>query len=191
MKSACGGCVSTLRFTALFSFAALVALLGGCSEHHVAPTNACGLLTKADVEKVLGVTVNDPIVEAARPMSISEGQVVQTLAACTYTLDSAPDKPARVAIHSNAFRYRQMMDAYWQFSCFSGAEFAQAKPVPGLGDEAWQGTALKLRKGNVELLIEVDDLPPNPPTQPINRTLPTRLYPDLQVELARIAVGRL
>jgi hypothetical protein len=183
--------VTPLRLATLLFLASVVALLGGCSEHHVAPTDACGLLTKSDVEKVLGVTVNGPIVEAARPMSISEGQVVQTLAGCTYTIDSFPDKPARVAIHSNAFRYRQMMDAYWEFSRFCGAEFAQARPVPGLGDEAWQGTALKLRKSNVELLIEVDNLPPNPPVHAISSSLPTRLYPDLQVKLARIAAGRL
>jgi hypothetical protein len=183
--------VSTFRFAALISFALVAAVVGGCSERHVAPTDACGLLRKADVERVLGVRVNDPIVEAARPMSISEGQVVQTLAGCTYTIDSVPDKPARVAIHSNAFRYRQMMDAYWEFSGRYCGVGSPARPVPGLGDEAWQGTAVKLRKANVELLIEVDDLPPNPPAHPTNSGPPTRLYPDLQVEFARIAAGRL
>jgi hypothetical protein len=173
------------NFLAAILFAA--PLGSGCS-HQASPNDACGLLTKADVEKVLGAPVHEPLVETVRSMSISRGRTMETLAGCIYTLDPSDDKPARAAIHIYWFREPLMMNVHWQSA---NAEFAHSQRIPNLGEEAWQGQGIKVRKGDVELLIEVDDLVPNPPPHSNSSTLPTRLYPEFEVALARLATNRL
>ena len=179
-----------MRTAQLFVIALVTLNCGGCSSH-ADPKDACAVLTKTDVEKTLGAKVNEPIVEAAKPISIVRSETMQTLAGCIYLPDAGADKPARVAIHVKAFRPFAMFDAYWEGSRFSTAEFSRARRIPGIGEEAWQGQGIKFKKGTNEILIEVDDLPAVPPAHDIHTTLPTRLYPDLEVALARIAADRL
>jgi hypothetical protein len=173
----------------LFAIVVLLLAVNGCSNGESA--DACAVLQKADVEKILSVSVHNTVVQAKNPMSISEGQVVETESGCIYILDAADGKPARVAVHVVWFKRMDMLGVHWDFSKFSNAEFAHAHPVSGLGEEAWQGQGLKLRKGHFEVEIEVDDLPPEPPPHSVNSTLPTRLYPELEVALAHIAAKRL
>ena len=174
---------------ALLLLAAFSLTIGGCS-HRLDPTDACGLLKKSDVERVLGVKVNEPIVELPRPVGLHQGRVGETVSGCIYTVDGPGDHPARVALHVSAYRFRQRDPAY-PYIVETPRHELGAQRVPSLGDEAWQGATLEIHKDNLDLLIEVDDLPPVPPPQSADRAPATRLYPELEVEFGRIVLGRL
>jgi len=146
--------------------------------------DACALVTKAEVEKAAGVSVTSIVVEAPHAVSMSSGTVMESTASCSYMLEPAAGKPARIKINVDAFRDHFM--ALTDFTQWRGA-----KRAVGLGDDAWQDpTALEILKKNVVLVVETDPTQESP-KDPIPPSEENQEYPGIQAVLAQIALRRL
>jgi hypothetical protein len=157
-------------------------IMAGCK--HVKPDDACGLVAKADVEKVLGAPVTYVVIEPAHAMSMSQGRVMQSSASCSYSLDPGLGRPARIKIQVDVFGDHGMTVV--NFNRWNGAQH-----VDSIGDDAWQDTtALEILKKDTVLVIETDQTSESP-QQPVPPSAETKTYPGIQVALARIALGRM
>lgn len=166
----------------LVSATALVLIAASC--RHVDRDDACGLLSKADVDQVVGARVTGTVVEPAHAMSMSEGRVMETTASCTYSLEAAPGKPARVKLSVDVFKVPQV--AGFKYYAWKGAQ-----PVRGIGEQAMQDfTALEILYKGVVLVIETNETA-DPPQEPVPPDEQNEGFPRIQLELARIALGRL
>lgn len=146
--------------------------------------DACALVTKAEVEKAAGVSVINTVVEAPHVVSMSAGVAMETTASCSYMLEAAARKPARIKINVDTFKDHFM--ALTDFTQWRGA-----KRVAGLGDDAWQDpTALEILKKNTVLVVETDPTQESP-KDPLPPSEENQEYPGIQVVLAQIALRRL
>ena len=146
--------------------------------------NACGLVTKAEIEKAAGVSVTHTVVEDPHAVSMAAGKVMETTASCSYMLETAAGKPARIKINVDAFNDHTA--ALIDFSSWGGA-----KRATGLGDDAWQDpTALEILKKNIVLVVETDPTQESPKA-PIPPSEENQEYPKIQAALADIALRRL
>jgi hypothetical protein len=144
----------------------------------------CSLVSKSDVEKIVGTSVTGTVVETEHAVSMAAGKVMHGTASCTYSLEGESGKPARIKVSIDTYRDRQMM--LFDFTSWKGAQH-----VSGIGDEAWQDTtALEILTHDKILVIETDQTSESP-REPIPPSEETRDYPTIQTALARIALGRL
>src|SRR5215469_7507033 len=90
--------------------------------------DACALVTKAEVEKAAGASVTNTVAEAPHVMSMSAGTAMETTSSCSYMLEAAAGKPARIKINVDAFHDHFM--ALTDFTQWRGA-----KRAVGLGDD--------------------------------------------------------
>lgn len=166
----------------LVSATMLVLIAAGCRR--VDRDDACGLLSKADVERVVGTRVTGTVVEPAHAMSMSQGRVMETSASCTYALEAAPGKPARVKLSVDVFNVPQV--AGFKYYAWKGAQ-----PVRGIGERAMQDfTALEILYKDVVLVIETNETS-DPPQEPVPPDEQNEGFPQIQLALARIALDRL
>jgi hypothetical protein len=160
----------------------LPVLLIACGR--VDPHNACALLTKADVENVLGQTVTRALAEPARNVTLAGPRVIHSTAACSYLLEPVSGRPARIRISVDIYGDSGMQR--YEFSQWPGAW-----SVAGLGTQAWQdATALEIFTPGTTLTIETDETQKSPP-QPVPLSDQNRDFPAIQLALAHIAVKRL
>lgn len=168
--------------TIVFLMIASLSIIG-CKE--MDRTDACSVLTKNDVQKVMGTTVQHMIIETPHAMSVSQGRVMQTASSCEYSLDPVSGKPTQLTVRVDTYGDRGMLMVYF-------APWKNAHRVAGIGDEALQSDeALKVTQGNVMVTIETPYTPAEPTSAPAAPEQDIQLYPQFQVELAKIALGRL
>jgi hypothetical protein len=119
--------------------------------------DACALLTNADLESILGETIKDrkPGTQVAGALTTSQ---------CFFASASARSVSLTVTRTNPAGRSGVTAREYWRRQFHAGEHDAEddrrARPVPGLGDEAfWTGTrfagALYVLRGDVFVRISV------------------------------------
>ena len=149
-----------------------------------AASDASGLVTQSEIEKIVGTNVTGTTIEAKHAVSMAGSRVMHSTSSCVYSLNANPGKPARIKISLDTYDDLRMM--MFDFTSWKGAE-----KVSGIGDAAWQDTtALEILNKKQILVIETDETSESP-KEPIPPSDETRAYPGIQTAVAKIALGRL
>ncbi|MCL4441425.1 MAG: DUF3558 domain-containing protein [Firmicutes bacterium] len=148
---------------------------GGAKETARGLVDPCALLTRAEVEAALGEQVKEP------EFKDSKNPLGQKL--CFYApVSEKADRFIQLSVVQNGGMAKNLREQGYnveQLYRDTKKNFADATPVPGIGDEAFWGTSgLHILKGNVYLNIS-----------PGNTSKPENL--ELAKRLAGIALSRL